>query len=119
LVVSERSREVWSVMMHEQSTATPMERTAPSGLPSAPEDANDPDTRIHLYQQQLRAELLGAASASASRPWARWPGLLKTASTLGLPIAPVRAIESLVKGLTEAGVGFTYRRSASLGTGAR
>jgi hypothetical protein len=104
-------------MMLEQPAATPTEPTAPL--------ADDPCTRIHLYQQQLRAELLRAAATSESHPARRHqaltpPARLWTSSaSLGLTLSPVRAIESLLRGLTETVAYHTHHRTISLGAGPR
>lgn len=82
------------MMIHDQSGPTPTQHAAPDIHPTLAERTDDACSRLHQYQQQLRAELLAAASDDAARPAARWSWLCTS---------PVRAIESRVRGLVNAG----------------
>jgi hypothetical protein len=110
-------------MMLEQSTAMSLEHPAAAALPTVAAERDDPCARIHLYQQQLRAELLGAVAASDSRSSGFWHR--QVAVRIGQWAAPavvgqtVQAVEHALRGLTEAlGHGVTGH-AVSLGTGAR
>jgi len=94
------------MMIHDQSSPTPMEHSAPDVLATLAERTDDACSRIYQYQQQLRVDLLAAASDEATRPAARW---------FWLCTSSVRAIETRVRGLTESGASFAHRQAASLG----
>lgn len=92
------------MMIHEHSGPAPMQHAAPDLQPTLAERTDDACSRLHQYQQQLRAELLAAASDGAAGPAARWSWLRTS---------PVRAIESRVKGLVNAG--YAGRQTTSRG----
>jgi hypothetical protein len=92
------------MMIHDRSSQIPMEHAAGDAHPTLAERTDDACSRIHRYQQQLRAELLAAASDDAARPAARWSWLCTS---------PVRAIESRVRGLVN--VGYAGRQTTSRG----
>ena len=78
-------------------------------------DAADPCTRIHLYQQQLRTELLSAVADEAmqSASWRQWHAL--PAAQPRLAITAARAIEGRLRALFDAGTGHVHLRVAGLG----
>jgi hypothetical protein len=88
-----------------QSSPTPMNHAL----------ADDSCTRIQLYQQQLRAELLSAVADEAARSasWRRWLDL--PAIQPRIAIAAVRGIERRLRLLFDAGVSHTHRQTAALG----
>jgi hypothetical protein len=92
------------MMIHEQSGPTPMQHVASDVHPTLADRTDDACSRLHQYQQQLRAELLAAASNDGARPAARWSWLCTS---------PVRAIESRVRGLVNAG--YAGRETTSRG----
>ena len=102
-----------------RTSPTPMEHAAPYGLPKVNENTDDPLTLLYVYQQHMRAELLGATTERANRSGVRWWRLWKTPSGLHLLATTVGAIEGRVRALTDAGVSYAYRQAVSLGGGAR
>ena len=88
--------------VHDQSTTTPMEYGVADVSSTLDARTDDACTRLHLYQQQLRAELLAAAADKATRSSSLW-SWLPTASP-GQAFAALRTIESRVKALTGARV---------------
>ena len=92
------------MMIHDQSGPTPMQHAAPDVRAKLAGRTDDACSRLHRYQQQLRAELLAAASHDAARPAARWSRLCTS---------PVRAIESRVRRLVNAG--YAGRQTTSRG----
>ena len=99
------------MMIHDQTATTSLEHAAldvPSTLAECTDDAVQ---RIRQYQQQLRTELIAAASGEADRPSSRWGWLPSTPTWPGQTLTALRAIESRVKGLTETGAGYAYRQA--------
>jgi hypothetical protein len=94
------------MMIHDRSSQIPMEHAAVDAHPTPAERTDDACSRIHRYQQQLRAELLAAATDVAGRPAARWQWLCTS---------PMRAIERRVRGLIHASASYADRQSTSLG----
>jgi hypothetical protein len=97
-----------------QPNPTPMEHAPADGHPNAVERIDDPCTRIHLYQQQLRAELLSAAADVSHSP-AWWPRRTMSQARPRRALAAIREIEDRLKVLTDAAASYTYHRVISLG----
>jgi hypothetical protein len=96
-----------------------VDHTAPSGLPTVAEHTDDPLTLLYQYQQQMRAELLGTATDSATCRSAWWQRLSQSAAMPRFAVTAARAIESRAAALTDIGGIGTHRHAVSFGTGAR
>ena len=90
------------MMIHDQSTSTPMELAVLDAASPLAERTGDACTRIHSYQQQLRAELLAAASEDETRYSASWRFLSATFGWPGQAVAALQAVESRVRALVWA-----------------
>ena len=97
------------MMIHDQSATPPVAYATPDVDSTLAERTDDACRRIHLYQQQLRADLLSAASGEAARMSARRGWLSISPIRPGHAVTALRAIESRVKALTDAGTGYAYR----------
>ena len=88
-----------------QSSPTPMQHAG----------ADDACTRIHLYQQQLRAELLAAAANEATRPstWRQWLAQPSVQPRLAITLA--HGFESQVRALIGASTSYAHHQVAALG----
>jgi hypothetical protein len=84
-----------------QSRSTSAERAAPYGPPTADELPDDPLTRIHRYQQHLRAELLGA-DADRAVPPSRCQRLWDSPLAPLFTVATVQAIKGWFTVLADA-----------------
>jgi hypothetical protein len=103
------------MMTHHQAASITAEQAAPYDVPTVDDDTDDPVTRIHRYQQQLRQELLGAVASRATRP-SRLQRLWDLPRTSLFAGATVQAIKGRVEALADHGV---TRRSLTAGaTGA-
>src|SRR5687768_13284428 len=103
------------MMTHDQASLTSKEHAAQHVRPNFAVPSDDPCARIHLYQQQLRAELLAAAGAErAHRAAVRWPSLRMSPVRPGVAGDAVRAFERAVSSLTEAGISYVWRPAMSL-----
>ena len=88
--------------VHDESATTPMEYGASDVSATLDARTDDACTRLHLYQQQLRAELLAAADDKATRSSSLW-SWLPTFSP-GQAFAALRTVGSRVRALTGVGV---------------
>ena len=101
-------------MIHDQSTSTPMELAVLDAASLLAERTGDACTRIHSYQQQLRAELLAAASQDETRYSARRRLLSVTFGSPGRAVAALQVVENRVKALVWADAD-DFRGEATLG----
>ena len=74
---------------------------------------DDPTTRVYLYQQQLRAELLAAAHEEAIRP-ALWRRAWQATVRVDLVLDVAHAIQNRARALGEAGAAAAYRQRVAL-----
>jgi len=77
------------------------------------ESEDDPTTRVYLYQQQLRAQLLAAAHEEASRP-ALWQRAWNATARLDLVLDIARTVEGRVRALGERGMEAACRQRVVL-----
>ena len=106
-------------MIATQASPIAMGRSAAFHQSATDTLADDACTRIHQYQQQLRAQLLAAAAAdNAPRSWTPWLHLSVAPAWSGAG-AVARTVESWLRHLPGITTGFADRQLAPLGSVAR